>query len=467
MRSSSFRIFPLARARLAFCIRNVLSLTAAATAILLLSAPLLAEEQPPSSPPADSAKHQQKDEEALADTYRQLEIFSNVLSIVEGHYVEEVEPAQVIKGAIEGLLQSLDPHSSYLSPEDFKDLQEETSGQFSGIGIEVTVQDNNLTIIAPIANTPADKAHLKAGDIIVAIDGKPTREIGVYKAIEKLRGEKGTAVLLSILRKDWATPKEFRIIRADIALHSVETETLQPGLLYAKITSFKKNTSAELRKKLNLLAQKTPIEGVILDLRNNPGGLLEQAVDVVDIFLNQGVIVSTRGRQEEQNSLFSAHNNSKNTEYPLVILINEGSASASEIVAGAIQAHKRGILVGTKSFGKGSVQTVIPLLDGAGLRITTAKYYTPDDKSIQAVGITPDIIVPLQEEQESDANSAPSTTQESELPHHLPREEPAEMKKGVDTELNEKLQADNQLKAAYSVLSSLIFHTRKMGASKE
>ncbi len=446
----------------ASCHKRLLSLPVIIALILLLSAPLCAKEEKPYPPPPleESSAQQQKDEEErLADTYRQLEIFSNVLSIIEGHYVEEVEPAQIIKGAIEGLLQSLDPHSSYLSPEDFKDLQEETSGQFSGIGIEVTVQDNKLTIIAPIADTPAEKAHLRAGDIIVAIDGKPTREIGVYKAIEKLRGKKGTSVLLSILRKGWATPREFKITRANIALHSVETKALQPGLLYTKITSFKKSTSLELRKQLNLFTQKQPVEGIILDLRNNPGGLLEQAVDVVDIFLNQGIIVSTRGRQEDQNATFSAHNNSKNTEYPLVVMINEGSASAAEIVAGAIQAHKRGILVGTKSFGKGSVQTIIPLPDGAGIRITTAKYYTPDDKSIQAVGITPDIIIPLQEE--TDKEESASSIQESTLPHHLPREKTTEQQE-QDNELTQKLEADNQLKAAYSVLSSLIFHTRQI-----
>ncbi len=448
------------------CYKRLLSLTAIITIILLLPAPLCAKEKNPSSPVETSPQQQKNEEEILADTYQQLEIFSNVLSIIEGHYVEEVEPAQIIKGAIEGLLQSLDPHSSYLSPEDFKDLQEETSGQFSGIGIEVTVQDNKLTIIAPIANTPAEKAHLKAGDIIVAIDGKPTREIGVYKAIEKLRGKRGTSVLLSILRKGWTTPREFTITRANIALHSVETKTLQSGLLYAKITSFKKSTSLELRKQLNLFAQKAPIEGVILDLRNNPGGLLEQAVDVVDIFLNQGVIVSTRGRQEDQNSIFSAHNNSKNTEYPLVILINEGSASAAEIVAGAIQAHRRGILVGTKSFGKGSVQTIIPLPDGAGIRITTAKYYTPDDISIQAVGITPDIIVPMQEESENDKEADTSSAQESTLPHHLPREKPV-VQQVQNKELTKKLEADNQLKAAYSVLASLIFHTRQINTNRK
>lgn len=409
-------------------------------------------------------------EESLAETYRQLEIFSNVLSMLRENYVEEVDTPKVIKGAIKGLLQSLDPHSTYLSPEAFRDLREETSGQFSGIGIEVTIQDDELTIVSPIARTPAARTGLKAGDIIVAIDGEKTKEIGSYQAIEKLRGPIGSTVSITIQRKGWTEPKEFSIIRAHIPLVSVEGEMLASGLAYVRITNFQQNTSTELRKTLNSFTEKH-LHGLILDLRNNPGGLLEQAVEVVDIFLNQGVIVSTRGRRDDQNMIFMAHNNSSNTEYPLVILINEGSASASEIVAGAVQAHQRGILVGTRSFGKGSVQTIIPLPDGAGVRMTTAKYYTPNDQSIQAVGITPDVIVSLQDQRQDQARHTTPAVVEAALPNHLPEEmeldgERPQAQADSTSELQTKLAQDNQLKAAYNILVSLVLYTEQMQKQK-
>ncbi len=433
-------------------IHKVLSVALVAT--LLSSTQLYAENTTAATAAsaAISQQQQEKQEAIQRETYQQLEIFSNVLSIIEDNYVEEVPPSKIIKGAIKGLLQSLDPHSRYLSPEEFADLQEDTSGQFAGIGIEVTVKDDKLTIITPLADTPAAKAHLKAGDIIVAIDGKQVKEIGAHKAIDTLRGEKGSAVVLSILRQGWETPREFNIIRKNVLLHSVKTEILQPGMVYIEITTFMQKTSLEIRKQLQLLAKKSPIQGIILDLRNNPGGLLEQAVEVSDIFLNQGVIVSTKGRQQEQDLLFSAHNNSKYTDCPLVVLINESSASAAEIVAGAIQAHKRGVLVGCKSFGKGSVQSILPLPDGAGIRITTAKYYTPDDRSIQAVGITPDICVKMVEQPKE--NMQPSG--ESSLPNHLPQETVNNKSSG------KRKDTDNQLATAQSILANLIFHTKKM-----
>lgn len=328
-------------------------------------------------------------------TYKQLELFSNILSILQENYVEEIDTKEVLNGAIRGLLYSLDPHSSYLPPESFKDLQDETRGSFSGIGIEVTIKNDLLTIVSPIADTPADKAGLKANDVILEIDGSKTKNMGPYEAIEKLRGPAGTSVTLSIHREGWDELKKMTVKREIIPIQSVKAEFLAPGIVYSRITKFQSHTGNEFKSKLQQLKSEKQIDGLILDLRNNPGGLLQQAVTVADIFLEKGKIVYTKGRKPDQNTVFTAHASNEKRHFPLVVLVNEGSASAAEIVAGAIQAHKRGIIVGTQTFGKGSVQTVIPLPDGAGLRMTTATYYTPDDRSIQAQGITPDVEVPF------------------------------------------------------------------------
>lgn len=426
--------------------------------ILFFSAPAIAEEAVISH----QKRTHQDQEEILAETYQQLEIFSNVLSMLQENYVEEIDTPHVIKGAIMGMLQSLDPHSSYLTPEEFQDLHEETSGEFSGIGIEVTIQKNNLIIISPIARTPAAKAGLKAGDIIVAIDGEMIKEIGNYQAIEKLRGPIDSTVVISILRQGWLEPKEFSITRARIPLVSVEKESLLSGLGYVRITNFQQHTTTNLKSLLKVFTEKEQLQGLILDLRNNPGGLLKEAVEIVDTFLNQGVIVYTKGRREEQNVLFKAHHNSRHTEYPLVILINKGSASASEIVAGAIQAHKRGIIVGTQSFGKGSVQTIIPLPDGAGLRMTTAKYYTPDNQSIEGVGITPDVIISRQNQKTIRTETAAENKQ---LLNDRPEEQDQPVKQLMaeveDCELQQKLSEDNQLREAYNILINLVRYTKQ------
>jgi len=392
-------------------------------------------------------------------TYKQLEIFSNVLSILQQNYVEEIDTKEVLSGAIRGLLFSLDPHSSYLPPEGFKDFQEETRGNFSGIGIEVTIKNDLLTIVSPIADTPADRAGLKTNDIIVEINGEKTKNLGPYEAIKKLRGPEGTEVSISIHRKGLDELKKIVLKREIIPLQSVRAEFLSPGFAYARITSFQSHTANDLKTKLNELNKEHPLYGLVLDLRNNPGGLLHQAVAISDIFLDKGKIVYTKGRKKDQNTVFTAHNNGKMKKYPLVVLVNEGSASASEIVAGAIQAHKRGIIVGTQTFGKGSVQTIIPLPDGAGLRMTTAKYYTPDDKSIQAQGITPDVEVPfiacVSQEKKS---SQKKVLKESDLKNHLPAmqmtEDTVDKIKNTD-KLEKRLQYDNQLRTAYNILKSL------------
>jgi carboxyl-terminal processing protease len=401
-------------------------------------------------------------DEEKAATYKQLEIFSNVLSILQENYVEEIDTTEVLNGAIRGLLFSLDPHSSYLPPESFKDLQEETRGSFSGIGIEVTIKNGLLTVVSPIADTPADRAGLKANDTIIEIDGASTKNMGSDEAINRLRGAAGTEVTLSIHREGWENLKTIKLKREIIPIQSVKADFLSPGFVYSRITNFQSHTTSDFKAKLEELQKIHQIDGLILDLRNNPGGLLNQAISLTDLFLNEGIIVYTKGRQEDQNNIYTAHNSGEKRIYPLVVLVNEGSASASEIVAGAIQAHKRGIIVGTRTFGKGSVQTIIPLPDGAGLRMTTAKYYTPDNRSIQALGITPDVEVPLTAclppEKEQKRSRPPK---EVDLTNHLPGLQGTGTKTDDTTEsiLEKKLAADNQLRTAYNILKSLNLFT--------
>lgn len=392
------------------------------------------------------------------ETYKQLELFSNVLSILQDNYVEEIDTKEVLNGAIRGLLFSLDPHSSYLAPESFKDLQDETRGSFSGIGIEVTIKNDLLTVVTPIAETPADRAGVRSNDVIVEIDGKKTKNMGPYEAIKELRGPAGTEVTISIHRKGWSDLKEITIKREVIPIQSVKAEYLSPGFAYTRITNFQSHTARDFKDKLDALQRLMPIKGLILDLRNNPGGLLHQAVSIADVFLDQGKIVYTKGRRTDQNTTFSAHRNGDKNHYPLVILVNEGSASAAEIVAGAIQAHKRGIIVGTQTFGKGSVQTIVPLPDGAGLRMTTAKYYTPDDRSIQALGITPDVEVPFIACLEPDEPATQKKRRkEADLANHLPGqdEETTQSPDSDALQLDKRLSLDNQLRTAFNILKSL------------
>ncbi len=401
-----------------------------------------------------TAEISQKDREI---TYKQLEIFSTVLSILQENYVEVIDTEEVLNGAIQGLLFSLDPHSSYLPPESFKELQEETKGSFSGIGIEVTIKNNLLTIVSPIADTPAYRAGLKANDLIIEINGAKAKNMGPYEAIKQLRGPIGTEVTISIHREGWEELKKITLIREIIPLQSVKAEFLSPGFVYARITNFQSHTSKDFKTRIQALKKEHPINGFILDLRNNPGGLLNQAVSIADYFLDNGLIVYTKGRRKDQNTIFYAHATGEK-KYPLVVLVNEGSASASEIVAGAIQAHKRGIIIGTQTFGKGSVQTIIPLSDGAGLRMTTARYYTPDDHSIQALGITPDVVVPFVPCISPDKDKVQRKfIKEIDLENHLSGtdETPEGKKNDTETELEKRLLEDNQLRSAFNILKSL------------
>src|SRR5712692_10817648 len=326
-------------------------------------------------------------------TYEQLRLFTEVLSIVQNQYVDEVPPKELIYSAIKGTLRGLDPHSSFLDPESYREMQVETSGSFGGLGIEITLRDDILTVVSPIDATPAHRAGLQAGDRIVKIDGLSTKDMQLTDAVKKMRGKPGTKVTISVVREGWTEPKDFEIQREQIRVHSVRTQELGGGIEYVKLRQFQEQTAHDLDQALEKFA-KDGMKALVLDLRNNPGGLLTSAVEVTEKFVEDGkLVVYTEGRVRNQNMRFSAHAKKAYNTIPMVVLVNQGSASASEIVAGALQDYGRAIVVGTQTFGKGSVQTIIPLSDGSGLRLTTAKYFTPKGRSIHGKGITPDIVV--------------------------------------------------------------------------
>jgi carboxyl-terminal processing protease len=324
------------------------------------------------------------------EAYEELKVFSDVIELIEREYVDEVDTKELIQKAIEGMVHSLDPHSSLLPLDDFQDLQIDTKGKFTGIGIHITMQDGFVTVISPIEDTPAYKAGIIARDRIIKVDGKPTKDL--RKAVNMMRGPKGTKVVVTILREGEKKPLEFELVRDVIPIQSVKSLNLRPGYGYIRLSNFTGTTTDELVKSLEKMeAAEIPLKGLILDLRNNGGGLLNQSIKVADLFLDEGAILSIKGRNKKNTKVFSATRSSVERKYPLVVLINGGSASASEIVAGALQDHKRAVILGTTSFGKGSVQTVETLRDGSGLKLTIARYYTPNDRSIQAKGIQPDI----------------------------------------------------------------------------
>ncbi len=403
------------------------------------------------------------------DIYKDLETFSSVLSLLQKNYVEEIDTGEVIKGAIKGMLTTLDPHSSFMKPDDFQELKIETKGSFSGIGIEITMKDSILTVVSPIEGTPAFTQGVKAQDKIFKIDGELTKDMSLMEAVKKLRGPKGTEVTISIHREGLTELKDITIVRNVIPLISVKSKMLEPGYGYLRIRSFQSKTTTEFKKALDTIEEEGELKGLVIDLRNNPGGLLDQAVKISDIFLDKGMIVSTRGRIKEQNMEFKAHSNGKKYTFPIIVLVNEGSASASEIVAGALQDHKRALILGAQTFGKGSVQTIIPMDDGAGLRLTTARYYTPNDRSIQAKGITPDILVATEfdEVKEEKDTKQPTFLREKDLKHHMENGEKEEKEPTKDNEENdaeesaeemkkqEEIARDHQLNQALTLLKGL------------
>jgi carboxyl-terminal processing protease len=357
---------------------------------------------------------------AAADTYRQLGLFGDVFERVRADYVEKPDDSKLVESAINGMLAGLDPHSSYMDAKSFRDMQVQTTGKFGGLGIEVTMEDGLIKVVAPIDDTPAAKAGVMANDIITHIDNEPVQGLTLNQAVEKMRGPVNTKIDLKIIRKGADKPIEISIIRDVIQVRAVRSNLNGDDVVYVRLTQFNEQTTAGLRKAITDLSKQAgdKLKGFIVDLRNNPGGLLDQAISVSDTFLERGEIVSTRGRNAEETQRFNARAGDLTKGKPVIVLVNGGSASASEIVAGALQDHKRVTVVGTRSFGKGSVQTIIPLGSSNGaLRLTTARYFTPSGRSIQAKGITPDIEV-LQDVPE-ELKARTDTRGESSLRGHL------------------------------------------------
>jgi carboxyl-terminal processing protease len=358
---------------------------------------------------------------AAADTYRQLNLFGDVFERVRADYVEKPADKKLIENAITGMLTGLDPHSSYMDAKSFRDMQVQTRGEFGGLGIEVTMQDGLIKVVTPIDDTPAAKAGIQANDLITKLDDEQVQGLTLNQAVEKMRGPVNTKIKLTILRKGHDKPIEVTLTRDIIRVHSVRSHVEGNDVGYIRITQFNEQTTDGLKKAIADIQAKVAedkLKGYILDLRNNPGGLLDQAISVSDAFLQKGEIVSTRGRNPEETQRFNARPGDLTKGKPLIVLINGGSASASEIVAGALQDHKRGTLLGTRSFGKGSVQTIIPLGSGNGaLRLTTARYYTPSGRSIQAKGIEPDLVV--EQDVPADIKGKTDTMGEASLRGHL------------------------------------------------
>ena len=408
------------------------------------------------------------------ETYQGLKLFSEVIELVQKNYVDEVESNELIEKAIQGMVRSLDPHSALLPPEAFKDLHIDTEGKFTGIGIHITMRDGFVTVISPIEGTPAYKAGIKAMDRIIKVDDEPVSEL--RGAVKMMRGPKGTKVKVTIAREGSPEPIEFTLVRDVIPIESIKTSTLTPGYGYIRVTNFNSGTIDEFESALaKLEAGDIPLKGLVLDFRDNGGGLLDQAIKVSDVFLDDGLILSIKGRYKKNTKEFKAQPNDVKRDYPIVAIINGGSASASEIVVGALQDHKRAVVLGTTSFGKGSVQTVETLRDGYGLKLTIARYYTPSGRSIQAKGIAPDIVVKKRFVDEDELKSGDDDRlKEKDLKNHLdatpekkekkkPKDSKSKKKKSTipkEMELMhgpltaEKLKADYQVMRALEILVS-------------
>ncbi len=377
------------------------------------------------------------------ESYKNLKLFTDVIRLIENNYVDAVDKEELIQKAIQGMVRSLDPHSSFLPPKAFEELQVDTHGEFGGIGIVITMKDGILTVVSPIEGTPAYKAGIQARDRIIKVDGEPTQDMELWEAVSKMRGKEGTKVTITIMREGESEPIDFPLVRATIPIESVKAMIIEPGYGYIWLTNFRDNTTDDLITALeNFKSNEAQLKGLILDLRDNPGGLLNQAVSVSDVFLDSGDIVSIKGRQKQDIKTYKANSSNSYTSFPMVVLINGGSASASEIVAGALQDNKRALILGTVSFGKGSVQTVESLRDGYGLKYTIARYYTPNGKSIQAEGINPDITV--QHRYLDPEIKTEKRIKEKDLKNHLGAEpnDFIEMDKNSETEKESETQPE-------------------------
>ncbi|MEG6551986.1 S41 family peptidase [Desulfocurvibacter africanus] len=388
--------------------------------------------------------------------YMPFKRFSQILDLVEQHYVLDISRKELIDDAIKGMLQQLDPHSAYMDSEEFKEMRENTMGEFPGIGVEIGMDNSRLIVVSPIEDTPAYKAGLRSGDLILEIDGVSTQDMSMIDAVKRIRGPEGTPVVLTILHAESQAPERVTIVRGIIPLLSVKGQLFDGGVLLARVTRFHEDTTNELVKAIKDASKTGPIKGIVLDLRNNPGGLLDQAVSLSDLFIKEGLVTYIQGKNKADRRDFSATSKSSDLTVPMVVLINAGSASASEIVAGALQDHRRALIVGEQSFGKGSVQTVIgPLPDGSGIKLTTALYYTPKGRSIQAEGIVPDLIIPFQPI--TDKADAPDrfTLRERDLSRHLANGNGSKAPKTTEQKAVELLANDNQLRMAVELVKGL------------
>lgn len=397
---------------------------------------------------------------AASDTYRQLNLFGDVFERVRADYVEKPEDAKLVEAAINGMLASLDPHSTYMDAKDFRDMQVQTRGQFGGLGIEVTMEDGLVKVVTPIDDTPAAKAGVLAGDLIIKLDDDEVKGLTLQQAVDKMRGAVATPIKLTILRKGSEKPLELTLTRDVINIKSVRSRVEDGDIGYIRITSFSEQTGESLRKAVEDLTKQIgedKLKGFIIDLRNNPGGLLDQAIDVSDTFLDRGEIVSTRGRNAEETERRNARPGDLAKGKPVIVLVNGGSASASEIVAGALQDHKRATILGSLSFGKGSVQTVIPVSGNAAIKLTTARYYTPSGRSIQAKGIQPDIElvqdVPQEVKEKAEAAGVETTRGEASLKGHLKNGE--DEKTGSPAYVPPDPKDDTQLKLAIDLMQGV------------
>lgn len=347
--------------------------------------------------------------------YEDLSLFTEAMKKVQELYWTNVKTKDLIYGALKGMLSSLDRYSSFMTPDQFKEMKVETEGSFGGIGIEIGMENNMLTVIAPIEDTPAFRAGIKSGDKIIEINGESTQGMSLVDAVKRLRGPKGTSVTITILREGLKEPKKITIVREIILIKSVKYKLIEPGYGYVRIAQFQERTSSDLKNALDTLQKSGgELKGLILDLRSNPGGLLDEAIRVADLFLDSGIIVSTDGRLESQKHVFKAESGNDYTKFNIIVLIDKGSASASEIVAGALRDNNRAVLLGSTTFGKGTVQTIYPLQDGSALRLTTAHYYTPKGTSIEEKGITPDIVFEPEVKKE-DVEARRSITKEPDI----------------------------------------------------
>jgi carboxyl-terminal processing protease len=400
------------------------------------------------------------------DAYQNIETFANVLTMVQKNYVDDVSTNQLIDGAINGMLASLDPHSAYLTPDLYKELQVDTRGSFGGLGIEITLRNGVLTVVSPIEDTPAFRAGIKSGDQIIKIDNEFTKDMTLLQAVKLMRGPEGTKIGLTVRRENSPDWIDLTLKREVIQIRSVKYRVLEPHYGYLRIAQFQERTEKDAKAAVAALEKETGgLQGLVLDLRNNPGGLLSQAVKVSDLFLDSGLVVYTEGRLDSQAQKFYAHKPNSGNEFPMVVLVNGGSASASEIVAGALQDHKRGLVLGTQTFGKGSVQTILPVAEGdAAIRLTTARYFTPNGRSIQATGITPDIVMepPTQVAAGGGQPGEPIEIRERNLPRHLQgqdeRNGDERPEGGEDGDLSSAIpgedQPDPQLDRALELLKS-------------